>query len=161
MPVINKTNLRDKIPVFREYPVELVCEADGNPYPTIQWQGPNNSTISGNTLTVSEPGLYTCKATNKLGSASHDVKVILEGINTLQQLSHLLTWAVHYDNTYCVTREKVCFFILYTFCCYANHKLYDNILSLFEVRPSFAQITLVYDSSWLFTCEDFIGLRVM
>ncbi|XP_075942835.1 vascular cell adhesion protein 1-like [Anarhichas minor] len=79
-PVINTTKLPKAIPVFRGYPEELVCEADGNPPPKIQWlysldKVPN---VSGDTLTVSEPGVYSCNATNEVDSIYHEVNVILK-----------------------------------------------------------------------------------
>ncbi|KAK9534774.1 hypothetical protein VZT92_007197 [Zoarces viviparus] len=79
-PVINTTKLPKAIPVFRGYPEELVCEADGNPPPKIQWiySADKVPRVSGDTLTVSEPGVYTCNATNEVDSIYHEVNVILK-----------------------------------------------------------------------------------
>lgn len=67
--------------MFRGYPEDLICEADGRPPPKIQWlYSPEKVlTVSGNTLIVSEAGLYNCTATNEVDSASHVVEVILKG----------------------------------------------------------------------------------
>lgn len=83
-PVINTTKLPKAIPVFRGYPEELVCEADGNPPPKIQWLYSSDKVphVSGDTLTVSEPGVYSCNATNEVDSIYHEVNVILKGNNT-------------------------------------------------------------------------------
>ncbi|XP_034750323.1 hemicentin-1-like [Etheostoma cragini] len=79
-PSINTTKLPKTIPVFRGYPEELVCEADGHPPPKIQWLYSSDLVphVSGNTLTVYEAGVYNCSATNEVDSISHEVKVILK-----------------------------------------------------------------------------------
>ncbi|KAF1379666.1 hypothetical protein PFLUV_G00178390 [Perca fluviatilis] len=79
-PSINTTKLPKTIPVFRGYPEELVCEADGHPPPEIQWLYSSDLVphVSGNTLTVFEAGIYNCSATNEVDSISHEVKVILK-----------------------------------------------------------------------------------
>ena len=84
-PSINTTKLPKTIPVFRGYPEELVCEADGHPPPEIQWLYSSDLVphVSGNTLTVFEAGIYNCSATNEVDSISHEVKVILKGNHTL------------------------------------------------------------------------------
>ncbi|XP_047199831.1 hemicentin-1 [Hippoglossus stenolepis] len=79
-PAINTTKLPKKIPVFRGYPEDLVCEADGHPRPNIQWiyspyKVPH---LSKDTLTVSEAGLYNCTATNEIDSTFYVVEVILK-----------------------------------------------------------------------------------
>lgn len=70
--------------MFRGYPEELVCEADGHPPPKIQWlYSPNKVPhLSGTTLVVSEAGFYNCSATNDIDSASYEVEVILKGRKT-------------------------------------------------------------------------------
>lgn len=82
-PVINDTKHPKTIPVFTGYPEVLVCEADGYPPPKIQWLYSPDKSVSGDRLNVSEPGFYTCNATNEVGSVSHVFKVILKGRNTL------------------------------------------------------------------------------
>ncbi|XP_078140645.1 hemicentin-1 [Centroberyx gerrardi] len=79
-PVINATKLPTRIPVFRGYPEELVCEAEGHPPPRIQWFYSSEKVVrvSGGTLTVSEAGFYTCNATNDVASSSLVVEVILK-----------------------------------------------------------------------------------
>lgn len=79
-PVINTTKLPKAIPVFRGYPEDLVCEADGHPPPEIRWlYSPDKAArVSGGNLTVSEAGFYNCTATNDVDSAFHVVQVILK-----------------------------------------------------------------------------------
>lgn len=82
-PTIDVTNLPKTIPVFNGYPEELVCEAKGNPPPTIMWlRNGNEECGSGSTLIVSEEGFYRCNATNEVGSVTHQVQVILKGKGT-------------------------------------------------------------------------------
>ncbi|XP_030592604.1 uncharacterized protein LOC115785230 isoform X2 [Archocentrus centrarchus] len=80
-PTINITKLPSKIPLFRGYPEELVCEADGCPFPKIQWYYDSDKeplvNVSEGKLTVSKPGIYTCNASNDAGHTPHVVKVIL------------------------------------------------------------------------------------
>lgn len=82
-PVINTTKIPKIMPVFRGYPEELVCEAEGHPSPEIEWLYSSDTVarVSGNTLTVTEAGVYNCTATNEVGSSSHVVNVILKGNN--------------------------------------------------------------------------------
>lgn len=70
--------------MFRGYPEDLICEADGYPPPKIEWlySSDNGHYVSGNMLTVSEAGFYRCKATNDIDIIIHEVEVILKG-NTL------------------------------------------------------------------------------
>ncbi|XP_070703581.1 hemicentin-1 [Pempheris klunzingeri] len=79
-PTINTTKLPKTIPVFRGYPEQLVCEADGHPPPKIQWLFTSDKVPhrSGDTLIVSEAGLYNCSATNEVDSITHGVVVILK-----------------------------------------------------------------------------------
>lgn len=79
-PIINTTKLPKTIPVFRGYPEELVCEADGHPTPKIQWLYSDDKVprLSNNTLIVSEAGFYNCSASNAVGSISYEVEVILK-----------------------------------------------------------------------------------
>ncbi|KAL0992894.1 hypothetical protein UPYG_G00100650 [Umbra pygmaea] len=78
-PHINASRLPKRIPVFRGYPEELVCEATGNPPPKIQWlYDPAKRPIEarGN-LTVSEDGFYNCTATNDVETSFVVVEVVL------------------------------------------------------------------------------------
>ncbi|XP_062264458.1 hemicentin-1-like [Platichthys flesus] len=78
-PAINTTKLPKKIPVFRGYPEELDCEADGHPRPNIKWNSTNKVLrVTNGTLTVSEAGLYNCTATNEIESTFYVVEVILK-----------------------------------------------------------------------------------
>ncbi|XP_044038551.1 hemicentin-2-like [Siniperca chuatsi] len=79
-PIINTTKLPATIPVFRGYPEELICEAEGYPPPKIQWLYSTDKVphVSANTLIVSEAGFYNCTATNEVDSISREVKVILK-----------------------------------------------------------------------------------
>uniref|UniRef100_A0A3Q1KA69 Ig-like domain-containing protein n=1 Tax=Anabas testudineus TaxID=64144 RepID=A0A3Q1KA69_ANATE len=79
-PVINSSKIPKTMPVFRGYPEELVCEADGHPHPEIKWVYSSDKVarVSDNMLTVSEAGLYNCTATNPVGSDHYVVEVILK-----------------------------------------------------------------------------------
>ncbi|XP_039973461.1 hemicentin-1-like [Xiphias gladius] len=79
-PIINATKLPKRIPVFRGYPEELVCEADGHPPPKINWLYSSDKVPreSEDTLIVFEAGFYNCTATNEVGSVFHVVEVILK-----------------------------------------------------------------------------------
>ncbi|XP_061761099.1 hemicentin-1-like isoform X2 [Nerophis ophidion] len=75
-PVINTTKLPTVVPLFRGYPEELVCEADGQPAPQIEWIHAADARVSGGNITVREAGLYTCRASNYLDMVSYQVEVI-------------------------------------------------------------------------------------
>lgn len=77
-PTINKKKLPSTVPVFRGYPEVLVCEADGNPKPTISWTA--NDIVYNETLTISEltPENVQCTANNSVGSTTRQVKVVLK-----------------------------------------------------------------------------------
>ncbi|KAJ3601038.1 hypothetical protein NHX12_032011 [Muraenolepis orangiensis] len=77
-PIINSTKLPDSIPVFRGYPEDLVCEADGRPAPQILWFSDHGVPVSGGNLTVTEAGVYTCNATNAAGSRVRVVLVVFK-----------------------------------------------------------------------------------
>ncbi|KAF3700028.1 Hemicentin-2 Precursor [Channa argus] len=77
-PTINITKLPNRVPVFRGYTEDLVCEADGNPSPEIQWiSTPETFQMSGKTLTIQGPGIYNCTAINEYGSSFHVVEAVL------------------------------------------------------------------------------------
>ncbi|XP_026109695.1 hemicentin-1-like [Carassius auratus] len=79
-PIINKNKLPSTVPVFRGYPEVLVCEADGNPKPTISWSlGANDKKDSEKlNITESTPENVSCTANNSVGSDIRHVKVILK-----------------------------------------------------------------------------------
>ncbi|XP_038837080.1 vascular cell adhesion protein 1-like [Salvelinus namaycush] len=79
MPCINASRLPVRIPVFRGYPEELVCEAEGYPQPRIQWLYDPSKPVSqaGGNLTVFEAGFYNCTATNDVGTSFIVVEVVL------------------------------------------------------------------------------------
>lgn len=71
--------------MFRGYPEELICEAEGHPPPNIQWSYSADKVphVSRDTLVVTEAGYYNCSATNEVDSIVHVVKVILKGNDRL------------------------------------------------------------------------------
>lgn len=79
-PKINTTKLSEVVPVIRGYKEELVCDADGNPPPTIKWNytSATASVRSNGTLIVNEEGIYNCTAENSLDSDVRVVRVILK-----------------------------------------------------------------------------------
>lgn len=80
-PIINETKLPSIVPVFRGYPDVLVCEAEGNPKPTISWSLGTNHTINSETLNISEstPENVNCTASNSVGRTTRHVKVSIQG----------------------------------------------------------------------------------
>ncbi|XP_039541888.1 hemicentin-1-like isoform X7 [Pimephales promelas] len=79
-PIINGTKLPSKVLVFRRYPVEIVCEAEGNPTPIISWNlGTTDIVYSENlTITESTPEDLQCIAINSVGSTIRSVKVSIQ-----------------------------------------------------------------------------------
>nr|XP_046160389.1 hemicentin-1-like [Oncorhynchus gorbuscha] len=78
-PCINASGLPVRIPVFRGYPEELVCEAEGYPQPRIKWvyDPAKHVREAGGNLTVFEAGLYNCTATNIVETSFIVVEVVL------------------------------------------------------------------------------------
>ncbi|KAK9978078.1 hypothetical protein ABG768_019847 [Culter alburnus] len=76
-PIINETKLPSIVSVFRKYPVVLVCEAKGNPKPTISWNLSTNNPVYSETLTVTDstPEDVSCIANNSVGTDIRHVKV--------------------------------------------------------------------------------------
>lgn len=74
--------------MFRGYPEELVCEAEGHPQPRIQWVYDPSKPVSvaGGNLTVFEEGFYNCTATNDVGTSFIVVEVVLNGNGTFIKL---------------------------------------------------------------------------
>ncbi|XP_026056903.1 intercellular adhesion molecule 1-like isoform X6 [Carassius auratus] len=79
-PIINETKLPSVVPVFRGYSEEIVCEAEGNPKPTIIWILGTNYTVNNETLTISEstPEYVSCVAENSVGKTTRKVKVFIQ-----------------------------------------------------------------------------------
>ncbi|XP_016143176.1 hemicentin-2-like [Sinocyclocheilus grahami] len=79
-PIINETKLPSIVPVFRGYPEVLVCEAEGNPKPTISWSLGANVIVYNETLTISEstPEYVYCDANNSAGRTIRQIKVVLK-----------------------------------------------------------------------------------
>jgi len=80
-PIINETKLPSIVPVFRGYPVEIVCEADGYPTPSISWNLSTTDIVHSETLTITEstPEDLHCIASNSVGTTIRHVKVSIQG----------------------------------------------------------------------------------
>uniref|UniRef100_A0A8C5BB36 Vascular cell adhesion protein 1-like n=1 Tax=Gadus morhua TaxID=8049 RepID=A0A8C5BB36_GADMO len=76
-PIINKKP-ESKVPVFKGYPVDLVCEADGRPVADIHWYSAKGVHVSGGNLTATEAGVWTCNATNVVGYSLEEVEVVMK-----------------------------------------------------------------------------------
>uniref|UniRef100_A0A671SRI5 Hemicentin-1-like n=1 Tax=Sinocyclocheilus anshuiensis TaxID=1608454 RepID=A0A671SRI5_9TELE len=63
------------------YPEVLVCEAEGNPKPTISWSLGSNVIVYNETLTISEstPEYVYCDANNSVGRTIRQVNVSIQG----------------------------------------------------------------------------------
>ncbi|KTF74250.1 hypothetical protein cypCar_00044261 [Cyprinus carpio] len=79
-PKINETKLPSVVRVFRGYAEVLVCEADGNPKPTISWSVSSNDNKNSETLNITEstPENVSCTANNIVGSTTKQVKVSIQ-----------------------------------------------------------------------------------
>ncbi|XP_026057064.1 intercellular adhesion molecule 1-like [Carassius auratus] len=79
-PIINETKLPSVVPVFRGYSEEIVCEAEGNPKPTISWILGTNDIVYNETLTISEstPENVSCVAENSVGTTTRHVEVFIQ-----------------------------------------------------------------------------------
>uniref|UniRef100_A0A9J8A541 Ig-like domain-containing protein n=1 Tax=Cyprinus carpio carpio TaxID=630221 RepID=A0A9J8A541_CYPCA len=82
-PKINETKLPSVVRVFRGYAEVLVCEADGNPKPTISWSVSSNDNKNSETLNITEstPENVSCTANNIVGSTTKQVKVSIQDIS--------------------------------------------------------------------------------
>ncbi|XP_052407188.1 hemicentin-1 isoform X6 [Carassius gibelio] len=82
-PIINETKLPSKVPVFREYSEEIVCEAEGNPKPTISWILGTNDIVYNEVLTISEstPEYVSCVANNSVGTTTRNFTVFIQDIS--------------------------------------------------------------------------------
>ncbi|TRY83749.1 hypothetical protein DNTS_003962 [Danionella cerebrum] len=78
-PIINETKLLSVVPVFRGYPMELICEADGKPKPAISWKV-KDEIIYGGSLNITEtaPEILYCIANNSVHVTIKEVKVVLK-----------------------------------------------------------------------------------
>ncbi|XP_077069588.1 CD166 antigen homolog isoform X1 [Siphateles boraxobius] len=82
-PIINETKLPSIVPAFRGYPLEIVCEAEGNPKPTISWNLSTTDIVYGENLTINDstPEDLHCIANNSVGSTTRRVKVSIQDIS--------------------------------------------------------------------------------
>ncbi|CAM4346650.1 unnamed protein product [Leuciscus chuanchicus] len=82
-PIINETKLPSIVPVFRGYPVVIVCEAKGNPKPTISWSVNSNNIVYSGTLTITDstPEDLHCIANSSAGITTRRVKVSIQDIS--------------------------------------------------------------------------------
>uniref|UniRef100_A0A8C1E8H1 Ig-like domain-containing protein n=1 Tax=Cyprinus carpio carpio TaxID=630221 RepID=A0A8C1E8H1_CYPCA len=88
-PIIDENKLPSIVPVFRGYPEVLVCEAEGNPKPTISWILGTNVIVYNETLTISEstPEHVYCVANNSAGRTTRQVNVSIQDIS-ISTVSH-------------------------------------------------------------------------
>uniref|UniRef100_A0A8C2DWR7 Ig-like domain-containing protein n=1 Tax=Cyprinus carpio TaxID=7962 RepID=A0A8C2DWR7_CYPCA len=88
-PIIDENKLPSIVPVFRGNPEVLVCEAEGNPKPTISWILGTNVIVYNETLTISEstPEHVYCMANNSVGSTTRQVNVSIQDIS-ISTVSH-------------------------------------------------------------------------
>ncbi|XP_077069569.1 vascular cell adhesion protein 1 isoform X1 [Siphateles boraxobius] len=79
-PIINETKLPSIVTVFREYPLVIVCEAEGNPKPTISWNLSTTDIVYGENLTITDstPEDLHCIANNSVDSTTRRVKVSIQ-----------------------------------------------------------------------------------
>ncbi|XDV12641.1 hypothetical protein PO909_001248 [Leuciscus waleckii] len=79
-PIINETKLPSIVSVFRGYPVVIVCEAEGNPKPTISWNVNSNNIVYSKTLTITDstPEDLHCIANSSAGNTTRSVKVSIQ-----------------------------------------------------------------------------------
>ena len=55
-------------PLYLFSSLNLTCVATGDPVPTVTWVTPdNNSRGSGSSVTVEQPGVFTCNVSNSVG----------------------------------------------------------------------------------------------
>ncbi|XP_067277302.1 CD166 antigen homolog [Pseudorasbora parva] len=82
-PIINETKLPSIVPVFRGFPVVLVCEAEGNPPPNISWNISTNYQVDSKTLTINDstPEDVYCIANNSVGTVIKHVKLSIQDIS--------------------------------------------------------------------------------
>lgn len=78
-PVITQPNA-SVVPVFRDYQEVLVCEAEGNPKPTITWSFHNKTVYGGNlTINMDMVGEITCLAVNNVNQTIKIVQLVFKG----------------------------------------------------------------------------------
>ncbi|KAK9978040.1 hypothetical protein ABG768_019814 [Culter alburnus] len=78
-PIIIETKLSSV--VLQGYPVVIVCEAEGNPKPTISWNLGTNNPVYSETLTITDstPEDLSCIANNSVGTDIRHVKLSKQG----------------------------------------------------------------------------------
>ena len=54
-------------------PLQLTCQADGNPPPTVTWSGRQSHVLRIDHVLVGDLHPYTCTATNPFGTDSRNV----------------------------------------------------------------------------------------
>ncbi|XDV12572.1 hypothetical protein PO909_001206 [Leuciscus waleckii] len=88
-PIINETKLPSIVSVFRGYPLVIVCEAEGNPKPTISWSVNSTDTVYSETLNITEstPEDLLCIANNSVGITTRRVKVSIQDSDCPVQLN--------------------------------------------------------------------------
>ncbi|XP_056108692.1 intercellular adhesion molecule 5 [Rhinichthys klamathensis goyatoka] len=79
-PIIDETKLPSKVPVFPGYPGVIVCEAEGNPKPTISWSVNTTDIVYSETLTITESTSEDlhCIANNSVSTTIRRVKVSIQ-----------------------------------------------------------------------------------
>ncbi|KAI4875024.1 hypothetical protein NFI96_013611 [Prochilodus magdalenae] len=79
---------KDSLEVYKSQYVNLTCTADGNPEPKIVWSFNDQSKTTGGRQTTlritgvkfADGGVYTCNATNKIGSQTRRVSLVVKDI---------------------------------------------------------------------------------
>ncbi|KAI5620888.1 intercellular adhesion molecule 5 precursor [Silurus asotus] len=72
--------------------VSLICTAEGNPEPELNWSiqsqikatGRQQTTLTIVQVSLADAGVYTCTATNSLGDDTREVSLIVEGENPIK-----------------------------------------------------------------------------
>ncbi|XP_067221339.1 intercellular adhesion molecule 2-like [Chanodichthys erythropterus] len=80
-PIITETKLPSTVSMLQGYRVVIVCEAEGNPKPTISWNLGTNNPVYSETLTITDstPEDLSCIANNSVGTDIRHVKLSKQG----------------------------------------------------------------------------------